>query len=1156
MNLIKTFNSITSDEIRISGINPGSAAYIVSLIKKENKYPVVIILPDEASCENYYANINFFEPSLDIRIFRDYRQDMLKSDSDYIETASSRMELLYEFISGSFDKIVLITESCASRYIIPPEILSDSAEIYGLNEEIEMEKIISKLISSGYSRTSLVEEPGDFAVRGGILDFFSPVYNDPVRIEFFGDTIDSIRLFSVNTQRKVDELGEVLVIPVSEVVFDYRNPDIFFSKIRKKGAEEGVSVSSVKAVVEKLRTEGNFQGIESCLGFFYNKKVTFFDYLPSNTTIFLESSSKANENFELIREKDDTNYKNIVNAGFFRLKFNDLYNDPKSFKNLISPFKKIYLKESPVSEKDKGDIFLNIEDNFFLSEKLKEKTGSSYPLAPLSEWINERHAQELLPIIVCSTKTQADRLISVLKPYGILPELKENIDFSKLKKKAWTKNIFLTTGKLVSGFTFKNEKISIITENEIFGIKSYRRKKVRKLAAERIFSLNELVQGDIVVHTDHGLGRFKGLEKIIAGGVAGEFVIVEYRDEDRLYVPVDRINLLKKYVGKDVSLVSLDRLGGREFSKSKEKAREKAVKIAKELLNLYAKREINSGFSFTAPDELFKDFEATFPYVETSGQIKAIKDVLKDMTSKKPMDRLICGDVGYGKTEVAVRAVFKAWSDNRQSALLVPTTVLAEQHYKTFRERFEGYPVNIYVLNRFRTKKEQNDILKKMESGEADIIIGTHRLLQKDVKFFSLGLFIIDEEQRFGVTHKEKIKSLRTHVDVLTLTATPIPRTLHLSLSGIRDISIIATPPEARQSIDTFISDFDENIIREAVLNEIKRGGQVYFVHNNINTLDNICLMLEKILPNIKIGKAHGRMPEKQLEKEMTKFVHKETEVLVCTTIVESGLDIPSANTMIVNRADRMGLAQLYQLRGRIGRGREQAYAYLFVPEEERLTKKAEKRLKVLMQHSDLGSGFQLAMGDLQIRGAGDILGASQSGHVAAIGYDLFLKLLENAVAELKGDSSGAALEPEINIGVSAYIPETYIPDVDQRMILYRRLAKLVEIKELSGFKTELQDRYGMVPREVENLLLKIMLRIMCIKCGIFQLDMNKINIVICFSQRHIKNSEKLIDFLKNRKKWEFTNDERLIITPVKGSPNFGMAKKILQEIREHANGD
>jgi transcription-repair coupling factor (superfamily II helicase) len=548
----------------------------------------------------------------------------------------------------------------------------------------------------------------------------------------------------------------------------------------------------------------------------------------------------------------------------------------------------------------------------------------------------------------------------------------------------------------------------------------------------------------------------------------------------------------------------LDKIGSKAWVKSKAKARKEVEKMAADLLDLYAKRRINKGFAFSRPDRYYQDFETTFAYEETPDQLRTIDEVHLDMESDTPMDRLVCGDVGYGKTEVAIRAAFKAVNDGRQVAVVVPTTILAEQHLETFRERFKNYPVNIAGLSRFRSRKEQADILGQMADGRMDIVIGTHRLLQKDVAFKSLGLLVIDEEQRFGVRHKEVLKKKRSTVDVLALSATPIPRTLHLSLTGMRDISVINTPPADRQPIVSYITPYEDTVVKDAVQKELARGGQIFFVHNNIKSIFKVADTLRQLTPQARIGVAHGRLSEDELERVMLQFVHREIDLLVCTTIIESGLDIPSANTMIIDRAERFGLSQIYQLRGRIGRGDHQAYAYLLVSDESQISKDAGKRLAALMEYRDLGSGFQIAMKDLQIRGAGTALGASQSGHIAAVGYDLFLKLLDQAVHDLKGDTHVEPLDPEINAGMSTGFPEDYIESVSQRLTLYRRLSRLTTLSEISDIKKELKDRYGRLPRSAENMLLKIMLRVLAIQCGVKRLDLDPTALVLTFSLPHL----------------------------------------------------
>jgi transcription-repair coupling factor (superfamily II helicase) len=640
-------------------------------------------------------------------------------------------------------------------------------------------------------------------------------------------------------------------------------------------------------------------------------------------------------------------------------------------------------------------------------------------------------------------------------------------------------------------------------------------------------------------------------------GLTNDFLVIVYKDSDKLYLPVDRMNMVQKYMGVEGIEAVIDKMGGNSWKRIKARVKRSAEKIAGELLKLYAHRKFEKGYAFGSVDSYFQDFEAGFEYEETTDQIQAIEDVLHDMYQQTPMERLVCGDVGYGKTEVALRASFLAVNNGKQVAVLVPTTILAEQHYATFSKRYERYPINIACLSRFRSARKQRQITEDLKAGRLDIVIGTHRLLQKDIAFKDLGLLVLDEEQRFGVRHKEKLKRLKHNVDVLTLTATPIPRTLHMSLVGIRDISIISTPPEFRQSIITYISELDDALISEAIRKELSRQGQIFFVHNNIQSITKMARNLQQLVPEVRLDIAHGRMDENDLEQVMYRFLNKEFEMLVCTTIIESGLDIPSANTIIVNRADRFGLAQIYQLRGRVGRANEQAYAYLIIPNESLLTKNAQKRLKVLMEHSDLGSGFQIAMNDLKIRGGGTILGASQSGHIAAVGYDMFLKLMENALAELKGEAPLEPLEPEINVRLSAFLAESYVPDIDQRLAAYRRLAKMTELKEIADFKIELIDRYGELPKEASNLLFKIVLKILSKKAGIGRLDLMGQQLLLYFSEAHLKNSGSLVDLiLSEPERYELTTGHilKVKLTGYHGGSHLGRVKNILKEITQRVN--
>ncbi|MBW2285772.1 MAG: transcription-repair coupling factor, partial [Deltaproteobacteria bacterium] len=708
-------------------------------------------------------------------------------------------------------------------------------------------------------------------------------------------------------------------------------------------------------------------------------------------------------------------------------------------------------------------------------------------MAPLAEKISGWVDMGARVVLVCRTEQQANRLREILENYRVTVDEVVN-HWGEVSR---GRGLSLCLGRLTKGFSWPDLGLFVISEDQLFGPKRGRAGSRRQAGAGDLgwTSFSQLKEGDLVVHQDHGIGQYGGLCKMEIEEKVNDFVIIDYAQSDRLYLPADRISFLQKYVGADESNPRLDQLGGRSWKVAKEKAKKSVKEIAKQLVEIYALRKHRKGYAFSLPDNFYREFEATFEHEETQDQVKAIDDILEDMGRELPMDRLICGDVGFGKTEVALRAAFKAVTDGKQVAMLVPTTVLAEQHYETFRGRMAPFGMEVGVLSRFKRQAEQKEIIAKVRSGKIDVIIGTHRILQKDMGFRDLGLLIIDEEQRFGVKQKEVLKKYRALVDVLALTATPIPRTLHMSFMGIRDLSIIETPPEDRLAIKTYLTTFDEATIVRAIETEIARGGQVFFVHNRVQTIENMADRLGRLVPRARLAIAHGQMREKDLEDTMMRFLGKEIDVLVCTTIIESGLDIPSANTIFINEADRFGLAQIYQLRGRVGRSEEDAYAYLLLSRGANLSREAEKRLRALMDFSHLGAGMHLAMHDLKIRGGGNILGFSQSGHISAIGYELYVKLIEQSIAELKGEEWQEDINPEINVNLSAYLPAHYISDVDVRLNLYRRLSSLREESELGSITEELHDRFGTPPPEVSNLLKVVSIRLLLKRVRVSRLD-------------------------------------------------------------------
>jgi transcription-repair coupling factor (superfamily II helicase) len=1075
------------------------------------------------------------------------------------ETAAKRLGALYQLMTSDGPFILVTTIDAVMQKIIPKKEIGRFTELIIENEETDREWLIEKLISGGYGRTGIVEEPGDFSVRGGILDIFSPMYTDPLRLEFFGDTVESIRFFSAGNQRKIRSVKEAVLLPAKEVILNRDAIPQIVSRIRSRGSELETPVSQVRKIIDPIKMGQGFPGIESLIALIYPELDTLFDYLPDKTLMIgvePESLEKtANETTELVAG----NYTTSCESGKLCVLPGSLYIEWAKVKEIILNDNSITFKELDIirPEKQFDDFPLKfsfaLKTNSDLSAELKNTQVKENLLKPLADWIVDKNQAGCTAIVVCRSQTQANRLVALLSPYGIDPAFLDSFATMQTGRNP----ISICLGQVSTGFIWPAESLAIITEDEIFGTKHHRRKSPEKKPSTQFLDLQDLKTDDLVVHVDHGIGRYEGLVKLSVDGIKNDFLNLVYQAGDKLYLPVDRMNMVQKYMGVDGIDPELDKMGGKSWQRVKARVKRSAEKIAGELLKLYARRKVEKGFAFSPADSYFQDFETGFTYEETADQLKAIDDVLHDMQSPVPMDRLVCGDVGYGKTEVALRASFLAVNDGKQVAVLVPTTILAEQHYATFSGRFERYPINIACLSRFRSVRDQRTIISDVKSGKVDIVIGTHRLFQKDVAFKDLGLLVLDEEQRFGVKHKEKLKKLRTSVHVLALTATPIPRTLHLSLIGVRDISIIATPPEYRKSIITYISEFDETILVEAIRKELRRGGQIYFVHNHIETIGRMARRLQQLNPEIRLAVAHGRLAEDELEAVMLRFMNKEIDMLVCTTIIESGLDIPSANTIIINHADRFGLAQIYQLRGRVGRADEQAYAYLLIPHASLLTQDAQKRLKVLMEHSDLGSGFQIAMNDLKIRGGGTILGASQSGHIAAVGYDMFLKLMESTIAELKGEPVEEPLEPEINFNRSAFLSEAYIFDIDQRMIAYRRLAKMSELKELNDFKSELIDRYGPLPDEAANLLLKIMLKVWAKKACVARLDFSGQQMVLHFSNAHLHHTDAIVEMiLAAPEKFEFSPNHILKakLTATNPQRQLAQAKNLLKEIALRVN--
>ncbi len=986
-------------------------------------------------------------------------------------SALARLHLAPEAV-----KAVVVSARGLARRVVPRRVFEEGSDLLGKGLELDREALAGKLVRLGFARTPLVEDPGTFAVRGGILDLWSPADPRPVRLEFFGDEVESCRAFDPQTQRSEGEVEEVLLCPAREALFTEAGKEAARATVREAAERVDRPTSRVREVLDAIEAGTPFFGMEALLpGFHPGGLGTLLDYLPAGTVTYLDDVAGVEE---ALAELDEELRREHEGA----LRREELALPPEAHflpaaAALEAALARPAVRRHRVWLGKEEPIRLSLAETSEIRGEIESARVEEGALGPLTRRLEEWRKRGVAAVVVCGTASSSERLRRLLEdrrqharvhlgPPGAPGELYDA---------AVHAHVF--AGEISAGFVDGEAGLAVVSDEEIFGRRV--RKRARKAAEENAFAagFRELNEGDLVVHVEHGIARYLGLTKMQIRGVEGDFLVLAYDGADRLYLPVAKLRQVQKFTGASPEGMRLDRLGGSSFALRKARVKEQLLKMAAELLDIYAARAAHPGFQYPEPDEVYREFEAEFPWEETPDQARAIEDVVRDMRKGRsgpaaaaPMDRLVCGDVGYGKTEVAMRAAMLAVLSRKQVAVLVPTTVLAAQHERTFRERFKGHPVRIEAVSRMKTAEEVKRLMKEAAAGKIDVLIGTHRLLAADVTFKDLGLVVVDEEQRFGVAHKERLKKLRKLVDVLTLTATPIPRTLHMSLAGVRDLSIIATPPEDRRAIRTFVMKFDPGAVKEAIETELKRGGQVYFVHNRVRSIQAMERFLHDLVPAARVGVAHGQMGEGKLEEVMSRFVERELDVLLATSIIESGLDIPAANTIIVNRADHFGLSQLYQIRGRVGRSRERAYAYLLVPARRPVTKDAQKRLEVLQRFSELGAGFKIASHDLEIRGAGNLLGKDQSGQIEAVGFELYQELLDEAVRELKGEPPREEIDPDVQLPVAAFIPDPYMPDVHQRLWFYKRLAQASSDEELDEIRAEMVDRCGDPPDEVDAL--------------------------------------------------------------------------------------
>ncbi len=1147
--------------LHATGLRPPALALFAARCLEELNRPLLLIAPNEDIAATMERDLHIFTkrpvlnfPSYDIPPYTPLSPDP--------HTVAARLSTLYQMAEGE-NYIAVIAADALLRRIAPVTLLDSLAELIESGEDVDREALVAKLTDSGYEHVSLVQNSGEFTVRGGIIDVFPPPFamagqepvDAPLRLDFFGDTVESIRYFDPISQRSIKEIRETILLPVSDILFPANPEDrqAIASAFTSLAVKEDWTGEASQKIAEYLTEKYPFPGIEFFLPLFYERTDTVLDVLKNDAVVIEIDSLSQQQSLQLVRERIVANYDEARATHQPALPPERLFVDEEELEKKLSSFNRLQVQDfvSP----DQNAITITSGNHTLLKQDLDLRRKKEGLLSPLVDRISSLQDEGHRVVMSCRSLRHLRNLHDILSQHGL--EVHEQ-GLPYTDKKTAANQVVLLSEPLSQGFDLPLEKINFFSETELFGEKQFGPRQRRKHpAAGESVSFDQLAAGELVVHATHGIGIYQGIVNMSLRGISNDFLHLEFKDNDKLYVPIDRINTVSKYKGLSDKKPKIDALGGKAWAKTKNKVKEAVWKVAQDLLKLYAKRQIAEGHPFSEPGELFHELTESFPYNETEGQLSAINNCLDDLTSSRTMDRLVCGDVGYGKTEVAIRAAFKVVEDGFQVAVLVPTTVLAEQHAESFRERFAGFPVRVESLNRFRSTKEQKEILKDLDNGQVDVLIGTHRLLSKDVVFNRLGLLIIDEEHRFGVTHKEKLKKLRHNVDVLTLTATPIPRTLQLSLLGVRDLSVISSPPQHRRSVKTFVARHDDLVIKEAVIKEMQRGGQVFLVHNRVQSIHEIARRLQKLVPEARVAVAHGQMPGKALEEIMVDFVNHSIDVLVCTTIIESGLDIPNANTIIITRADRLGLAGIYQLRGRVGRSRKQAYAYLLVPSLDGLSKDAKQRLRALMDYNELGGGFKLAMSDLQIRGGGNILGESQSGNIAAVGYDLYLDLLQRTVEDLKrrgieGEEFDHIpdFEPEINLQLSALIPTSYILDGEQRYVAYRKISSITQLEQLSDLRAELEDRYGKIPAETENLLqiieLKILMRPLCIA----KIDQGPGTLVFSFLKETPVAPQLILLMVQNSKGTvRITPDHKLVVTASTKSSDaiFSAAKKILR---------
>lgn len=1087
-------NAKTGKSLCVSGLSTINKANVIYALCRLKGVTAFCVASDEKEAQTLCNDLCSMGLKACVYPVRDY--NFLDFQIKSHEYEHARLKVLLKLIENDCDVVISCIDA-ASQLTVPRKVLEESTIVFEEGKEIPLEKAVRSLTLLGYERFDAVDGNGQFSLRGGILDFFMPDSEYPVRAEFWGDEITDLSFFDLETQRRFKKAGKIKLTPSTEIIIE--DKDALADKIVHK-ANLLRSKNSAKAKekllseAELIRNGAQIANADKFIGQIYDKPECLFDYFCRDTLFFTSEFGNISDRGKAMDFQNSEALKQgfedgVLCRGFdrFTLTFNECI-------DIFNAHGTIVLENFV-----HGSIPINLADIISFSSKQLNRWNGSYK--QLAEDLNGLFTPQSRGVILAGTDKAAKNLCDSLRNDGFPAQLCESLDDAKAGA------IYVLTGALSAGFEFPGEKFFLITYGQTAYVPEKKNRKKPKNGQE-IYSLSELSVGDYVVHSVHGIGVFGGIRKIDTHGITKDYIKIDYAKGDVLYVPVTQLDMVAKYIGpRENSSVKLSRLGSQDWQKAKARVKTSVKDIAKELIALYSARMKAKGYAFSGDNEWQRDFEASFEYEETPDQLRCCEEIKHDMERTAPMDRLLCGDVGFGKTEVALRAAFKCVADSKQCALLCPTTILAWQHYQTVTKRFEGYPIRVELLSRFRTPKQQKEILQKLKRGEIDMIIGTHRLVQKDVVFRDLGLAIIDEEQRFGVAQKERFKELCKNVDVLTLSATPIPRTLNMAMSGLRDMSVIEEAPQNRQPVQTYVLEHDDAVINEAIRRELRRGGQVFYLHNNVETIESKASKILEAVPEAKIAIGHGKMKENELSEVWRKMLEQEVDVLVCTTIIETGVDLPNANTLIIENADCMGLSQLHQLRGRVGRSSRRAYAYFTFRRSKVLTEIQQKRLAAIREFTEFGSGFKIAMRDLELRGAGNIMGAQQHGHMESVGYDMYLKLLGEAVSEERGEIPETKdLDCLIDISVDAHIPESYVESLTLRLDVYRRIADIRTIEDSNDVKDELRDRFGEIPQSVQGLIDIALVRNKANSMGIYEIRQNESSLLLYV--REIKSPE------------------------------------------------